>query len=425
MQHRVSTKLFLIGCAALPFFNDFPYLSFITPSFLDFSLFFYAAALIILIFESSFGIHSLKLSRGAIFFISILFFSIFISFAINTNSSSNICGIEECAIGRMVKTTASDLLKFSLIVFFVYYIKSVGIYRLAVYVRLGFYISFSYVLLEIFLSVVPYLFGAERFQLMSDIDSIFHVRVNDWGGLRTRGLSFEPGYQGVFLIICLPFIFSDENSSRFRRNIFLWVVSIITTFAPGAIIAGMVFLLTYKFKSNNIFLVKICLSILSIPFLIVIYLTMVSGADLISSTTRIGSWIASMYGIFNNIFFGVGPGMSGYWIVLFYPDLFYVSPEAGQWVSSGVDFLNAPTFSSLLNFILNYGLFPIFAIFIFSYKTGIFKNIFLSNIGRSAFYSLLIVSFTITSYQVMGYLLFVAISLVDGWRRLDEIRSCQ
>lgn len=424
MQHRVSTGMFLVGCATLPFFNDFPYLSFITPSFLDLSFVFYVLASVFLIFESILWARPIQINKRALAILLILIILVFTSFVLNIKYSAEICGVEECGMDRMLKTAASDLLKFSLLVFFAFFIKASGIRRMAHFVRLGFYISFFYVVIEVFLSLIPYFLGAGRFELMDAIDSIFHARINDWGALRTRGFSFEPGYQGVFLIICLPFLFSDQDIRRRRRNLFFWVVCIATTFAPGAIVAGALFFLTYNFKSKFSTVAKLLVLVSFVPISLIVYLTMISGADLVSTTTRLGSWIASLDAIFANFFFGVGPGMSGYWVVDFYPDFFYLSPEAGQWQLSGVDFLNAPTFSSLLNFLLNYGFLSAVVIVVCFYRLRILENIFYSGIGRSAFYSLLVVSFTITSYQVMGYLLFAAISIVDGWRKLDEIRSC-
>lgn len=416
---KPSVGLFLIGCSALPFFNDFPYFQFITPSFLDLSLVFFVLATIFLFFETIVGVQRVKINKNAILFYVFLVVILFASYLFNITKSSNICGVEECGSDRMVKTLLADLIKFSLIPIFVHFVNSIGLEKVASYIRFGFYISFIYVSIEIFFSVIPYLLGLGRLDFMNSIDSIFHQRENNWGALRTRGLAFEPGYQGFYLILCLPFLVSDRNISRKRKGIYCWILCLLTTMAPGALLAGLVFFLLYKLKSQLYYRVKYVLLILFVVVPFVIYLMIISGADFISSITRIGSWTAAMHAIVDNPFWGVGPGMAGFWVSKYYPDFFYISAEAGQWEMAGIDYLNAPTFASLFNYILNYGLFLNVLFLGYFYRSILNNNVLKSNVGRAGFWALVIVSFTITSYQVMGYFIFIAICLSNGWKKFD------
>jgi hypothetical protein len=418
-----SSRLFLLGCAALPFFNDFPLLRFVTPSFLDLSLPFFILSVIFLLSESAIFGEGVLIDKSAVKFFFIVLLVIFASLIANLSKSSVVCGIEECGGERMFKTLAADVIKFALIPFLVLFINKVGMERVAIYVRRGFYMSFAYVSIELLLSFIPSLIGIGRLEAMNLIDSIFHARINNWGPMRTRGLSFEPGYQGAYLIFCLPFIFSDTREKCRRRNLFMWFVSLVTTGAPGAVLAALVFFVAFDFKSKKSSLIKVFFIFFIFLFAVLFFSKILGVSDFISTITRTGSWVASLLAILDNVFWGVGPGMSGYWIINYYPDFFYNSPEAGGWWQSGIDYMNAPTFSSFFNFTLNYGLVSIVTISLFFYIAGFWKNIFSSNFGKSAFLSFFVVSFTITSYQVLAYLLFMSIVLCNGWVCLDRISS--
>lgn len=419
----LSSKFFLFGCAFLPFFNDFPLLEFITPSFLDFSLPFYIVAVFLLMFESVILGRDLSVNRNAFVFFCIAVLAAGISLISNYSKSSVICGVDECGSVRMFKTLLSDTIKFFLVPFFVLFINKVGMERLVVYIRRGFYISCAYVFVEIFLSLIPAFLGFGRFELMNSIDSLFHARINDWGPLRTRGLSFEPGYQGAFLIFCLPFVFSDCRERVRARNLLLWLVCLFTTGAPGAFFAAIIFFISFKYDWINARLVKMIFVMTASVFSLLFFYAMLGLSEFISTITRTGSWVASISAIFDNAFLGVGPGMSGYWLINYYPDFFYNSPEAGGWWQSGIDYMNAPTFSSLFNYVLNYGVLPVLVVSLFFYFSGFWRNVFYSNYGRSAFFSFFVVSFTITSYQVLAYLLFLSVVFCNGWVFLDRLGS--
>lgn len=410
-----------MGCAALPFFNDFPLLRFITPSFLDLSLPFFILAVICLLSESAFFGRAIFIDKNSLKFLLIILLTIFASLVVNNHRSSVVCGVDECGGERMFKTLAADVIKFSLIPFLVYFINKVGMEMVAIYVRRGFYISCAYVFVELLLSFIPSLIGFGRLELMNSIDAIFHARINDWGAMRTRGLSFEPGYQGAYLIFCLPFIFSDARDKSRIRNLCLWFISLVTTGAPGAFFATLVFFVSFDFQTRKSSLIKAVVVFLGLLFSVLLFSRMLGLSDFISTITRTGSWVASISAILDNVLWGVGPGMSGYWLVNYYPDFFYNSPEAGGWWQSGIDYMNAPTFSSSFNFVLNYGLVSIVAISVFFYIAGYWRNIFASNFGKAAFLSFFVVSFTITSYQVLAYLLFISVVLCNGWVCLDRI----
>jgi len=347
----------------------------------------------------------------------------------NYNSSSQICGEKMCGTQRQVSSAISLTAKMIVLLFFIKIVKDKGIHNISKFVRFGFYMSLSYVLVELILLVIPYYLNHQSFVSFDLIDNFFHIRENDYGGSRTRGLSFEPSYQAVYLIICLPFLLADKKMRRRNINILAWIVCLLSSLATTGIVAAIFFIIFFKYQGRKLFFIITS----TVAFIVFFYYLIVSfdllqlfdiyGTNFASSIIRSGSWVAGFYAILNNPIFGTGPGMSGYWLVDYYPDFFYLSDYADSWYELGKADFDAPTFSSALTFLLEYGLIlPVIAAG-YLFKKGILQAAFQSKTGRASLVSIFVVSFGISSFQIWGYFLFLAITLAKKWEQFDVLQN--
>jgi hypothetical protein len=157
-----------------------------------------------------------------------------------------------------------------------------------------------------------------------------------------------------------------------------------------------------------------------IVFLLSILLLTLKSAEIISTITRVGSWVSAINGILYNPFFGVGPSMSGFWVSQYYPDFFNISFESEKWREVAANEFAAPTFASILTFIFDFGI-PLFLfIIIFLVKNKYWNRLKHSKLAVSACLSLLAASFGMNTYAYWGYWIFLAILLAGKWPEIDR-----
>ncbi len=405
----------------LPFFNDFPLLSGYLPSLADLSTFFFLLAALFFVFESFVHKRYIKITYFEFVFVLFLISYVWLTVLWNLSKSGSVCGLSICGVERMITSGLSMTARLSLLLVLISLVRAEGMARVSVFIRIGFYLSFCYVLLELIDLCVPFYLGYPELGFHNLIEGYFHLRPIDYIPNRTRGLAFEPSFQGVFLIICLPFLVADHNCKRSSRNIKAWMVCILSTASVAAIFSAIFFYIAYKFNGRKYLIFSILIIIISIVALIG-YISLIDITSLTSTLSRTGSWVGGFIGTIENFSFGVGPGMSGYWVTNYYPDFFFYSVEAWGWYLQGRDFLQAPTFASLFTFSLDYGVLFCLLIFACLYFKGILHATLRSPIGRASILSLFIASFALSSYQVWGYFLFLAITISRGWGQLDLIK---
>jgi len=434
LNERVGTPagyFFLLGCMALPFFNDFPLLITISDSFRNLSTPFFSLAGMFLIFECLLPRQYLKITYPDIFFVLISITLVWISVLWNINKSGSICGINICGAEKMMSTGLGISARLGLLLVFVHLIRTESMDRISKFMRLGFYLSFMYVLLELINSYIPYYLGYASPGLLNSVQGYFHLRIGDIAPNRTRGLAFEPSYQGVFLIICLPFLVADPISGRRIRTIFAWMICLISSTSLTGLAAASAFFIIYKLKGVKLFMavvsILIIVAALSTYFLSSdsnLKLLDIYGTGFVSTITRTASWVAGIYAVVDNFSFGAGPGMAGYWVTDYYPGFSALSSEMPAWYHLGRTTFEAPTFSSLLTFILDYGVFPFCIAIAYLFYTGVLQDALRSRIGRASIIALLVASLGLDGYEVWGYWLFLAMILSRSWGRLDVLAHC-
>jgi len=433
-NQRVVTPavyFFLLGCMALPFFNDFPLLIKISESFRNLSTPFFSLAGLFLLFECLLPKQYLKITYPDIYFVLVSIILVWISVLCNINKSGSVCGVNICGAERMMSAGLGISVRLGLLLGFIHLIRTESMNRISRFIRLGFYLSFLYVLLELINSYIPYYLGYASPGLLNSVQGYFHLRIGDIAPNRTRGLAFEPSYQGVFLIICLPFLVADPISGRRLRNIFAWMVCLITSTSLTGLAAASTFFIIYKLKGVKLFMAMVSILIifaaLSTYFLSShsnLKLLDIYGTGFVSTITRAASWVAGIYAVANNYVFGVGPGMAGYWVTNYYPGFSALSSEMPAWYHLGRTTFDAPTFASLLTFILDYGVVPFCIAIAYLFYTGVLQDALRSRIGRASIIALLVASLGLDGYEVWGYWLFLAMILSRSWGRLDVLADC-
>lgn len=414
--HKLSSLFFLIGCALIPEFNDFPMLKEFTSSFRSPSQILFLLATVTLVLEIFIRMKLCSyIKRSHLLFVGGSIFFVWLSFVLNFEQSAYL--VDGYGHERMLKVALSTSLKLIMILTFVYLINDIEPGRLAKYVRFGFLVSFTYVVFEVFTIVLPEYLGWVRFDFVDTIESIFHVRSRTEGiaisSERARGLAFEPSYQAIALIFVLPFLVG--------RKIYLsaWLFSMAFTVSLTGLAATFVFFACYKLQNWKLVLIYL-LVLLAVMFVAMILMSyfIIPWGSMGSTVTRAGSWLSAVNGILDNLWFGVGPGMRGYWIVHYYTDFFWTSWEAPIWYASGLETFNAPTFSSLLSIMFDYGVTPILFITIYFISTSTFRYIIYTPIVRASTAAMLVASFGLDMYLFLGFWVFLALILTKKWHLL-------
>lgn len=402
--YKISSIFFLLSLMFIPFFNNFPWLQNLSVSFRSPSYFFLVLMFLAYIIESLLK-KKFIIKVEYFLFLIILFLIVYnnLTFFINYSLTGNINNLD--GYTRMYHVILSTNFKYILLLFIIHYINLLPASRIKKYIEYGFLISMSYVIVEI----ICFLF--ETNMLMNNIEYLFHDRLNDWGE-RARGLAFEPSYQSVVLMFLLPFIVNK------KAYLYMFLIALISTFSMTGFVALFYFCIFYWFKGFKLFFINI-LIIIYLSFLYLFFNEYIDFSTMHSTTTRIGSWVASLRLIIDNLLFGVGPGMSGYWLIFNYTDFFYLSVENASWTEQGKNNFGAPSFAAILTFILDYGFIPILLLIFYFIKNKLFLYIHNNTIARASIAGLFISSFGIDSYNFIGFYVFLAITISKKWHLFD------
>ena len=334
---------------------------------------------------------------------------------INVFFYDEICNLDFCSTQRILGSSFSTIARFLILILFIPIISNINFLKLLKYMKIGFIISSLYIVIEIFDRVTPYYFDFDGLGIIDIIQPYFHHRL-DYDYNRTRGFAFEPSFQALYLITALPFLVVINS----RILLVIWFLCFYSTLSLTAVLGFVIFIYFYygfNNKRNNILLLLIVLSF----FILVYFLFTYIDYPMTSSITRVGSWVAALKAIAHNPFFGVGASMSGYWVSQYYPDFFNLSFESGRWRDVGLIDFSAPTFASILTFILDFGI-PLFIFIIFFlFKNDFLRDIKNSKLATAACYSLIAASFGINTYAFWGYWFFLTITLARKWPELDRI----
>lgn len=415
MLKRLAQFFFLTGCLLLFSFNDFPlFIGLIPPldaavrdaSFPFFILATSFSTIIILLEYNSKIIRRIEIK----FFLIVCSF-ILLSVIINIVFYDEICNSSICSSQKIISSGLSTIIRFLMLILFIPIIRSIDLSVLVIYIKIGFIISTFYVFTEIIDRVIPFYFNSTSFGLIDSIQPYFHDRL-DYDLYRTRGFAFEPSFFALYLITVLPFLIASNSNFL----LLLWVLCFISSASLTAVLGLSVFIIFYKdIKYKYIILI-------SMFFLFLLFLFTYERTEMISSITRVGSWMAAIKGILYNPFFGVGPSMSGFWVSQYYPDFFDISFESDKWREVATSEFAAPTFASILTFIFDFGI-PLFLfIIIFLVKNKYLINLKHSKLAVSACLSLLAASFGMNTYAYWGYWVFLAILLAGKWPEIDKLQ---
>jgi len=406
----LSSLFFLYSLLLIPFFNDSPN---VPAQFRSISYIFLVSLIFIYVIESlKKNSFKLKLSNSLIFLIMLLILSFSFSFLLSVLSQNNPVHSVYYQISRYM----SMLFKVLILIFTIHFINAISIKKINKYIYIGYNIMIIYVIFEIIFVMLPYyIFHDSNWGIFNFIDPIFHERSHDIGA-RSRGFAFEPSYQVLVLLFFLPFIFSS------KKYLLLFLIASVATLSPVMLVTIIIFFIFYRLKGwkllfTNIFLLVVSLIICNV------FLSGIDPKTMTSTITRIGSLIATLSTIKENLFFGVGPGMTGYWIIFNYPDFFYLSVESANWYTLGLQNYNAPTFAAPLTLLLEYGLIPFLIVISYFFKYKIFSYIYNTPLARASLASMAIGSFDITSYGFYGFIVFFAITVTKKWHLFDKHRG--
>jgi hypothetical protein len=198
----------------------------------------------------------------------------------------------------------------------------------------------------------------------------YRDEVDSLGG-RVRGFSNEPSYMAVVVVFLTTILLIDNTRSKKTNYIFLVVVLVLSAASLSKNLLGgvMVLLVLHAFYYRKIFPIIFLLIALSIAYF-VYATTQVDGIQWqyeaygydISTITRVGSWVAAWDGFVDSPFIGNGYGLAGGILHKFYPEWFYVSPEAADWEAASVLFAT-PVFSNIFRVMFESGVLGLIFIF--------------------------------------------------------------
>ena len=423
-----SKLFFLYGILFIPFFNDFPLL-------LDFSNIFRTPSLVFFIMSFIFLFIEKLIATKEVFFFSkkqlflligmILF--IWLSFLFNIERSASIVGSNTTGEAVMQNLALATSVKILLLLMMIHMINTIDINIIAKYIKIGFIFSVLYTFMEILFVILPNYFGMNPIDIFDLIEKIIHYRqrievtayVIGIDPNRARGLAFEPSYQAMVLIFLLPFIISLQDKYRLYKV--SWSIAMLSTFSLTGCVASIIFLIFYKYSGFRLLFINLIFlfALIFITYVLITFnIVVITWEQFGSIAIRVGSWVSAIKAISMNLFFGTGPGMSSYWVIFHYPDFFWTSFEASSWYASGKENISAATFSSILSFLLDYGILPVLFLILFFAKTKIFNYIFKTPIARASIVSMFIASFGIDTYSFLGYSIFFALTLSKKWHLL-------
>ena len=178
-----------------------------------------------------------------------------------------------------------------------------------------------------------------------------------------RGFSNEPSYMAVVVVFLTTILLIDNTRPKKTNYFFLVVVLVLSAASLSKNLLGgvMVLLVFHAFYYKKIFPAIFLLIALSVAYFMYAT-TQVEGIQWqyeaygydISTITRVGSWVAAWDGFINSPFIGNGYGLAGGVLHKFYPEWFYISPEAADWEAASVSFAT-PVFSNIFRVMFESG----------------------------------------------------------------------
>jgi len=415
-KKSASVLLFLIGFALLPVNNAPWFMSlntiFRAPSELFFLLSLIAYMLQLMLINT--GKYKLHISKSQFLFVGMLLSFVFISMIINIEYSGAITNSSALyGLNRMFMSSLIWLKLLLFLLFFIHMINSIDLKLLTKYIVFGFRITTIYAFLEIIFYILPSKLGySVDTSFMLYLESFIHYN-DHMPFLRIRGMAFEPSYLVPILVFILPFLILNKPKSKFNMDIIALLIILWFAYSPTGLIAVSIFYILYRFQGVKLFLTFILL--LFIGFILIIFvlngIIVIPIEHMDSTAIRTGSWYSALVAISQNPFFGVGPGMYGYWCVFNYPDYFWGTNVSDAFYFLGVDKFAGTPFASLLTVGLSFGLVPILALLIYLYINKYFQYIWANNIVRASFFSLIISSMGIDGYVLLVFWIYFAILL--------------
>jgi hypothetical protein len=396
----------------MPYFNNFTMLSFLGDSFRSPSVFF--SILFLIVSLCSLNLNT-KMHRNInifyLFVVLLMISSAFINIENNSNINSGSFLWLEKSINKFMTLASLSIFSFCVYLYF----SNVASFKILINsVLISSFIMFCYVGFEISSLIIPIIIYEMPLAAYTMVEGLIHLRQNDWGA-RSRGFAFEPSYQVMVLIFIMPFLMQLNNKRNFM--LIAWAICVVSTFSPIALISAFVFILFYKFKFiKGLWILIACISL----FFLVKFLFAIDLGTLRENSfnTRVGTLESVIYGIRDNPFFGVGPGMGGYWISHYYSDLFLKSQEFDTWNNEAVNNFNAPIFSSVLFFIFDFGFVVFIFIICFMWFSGSIKYIINRPLARATFLSMLVASFGLSTYTWIGFWFYIPLFLFKLWDKL-------
>jgi hypothetical protein len=167
------------------------------------------------------------------------------------------------------------------------------------------------------------------------------------------------------VIIYLSAILLIDNTRSRRQNYMLLGCLVVVSAASVSknVLVGIIFLLIIHSIFYRHLIPVIALAVACIVLFFIYSTSQIDGIQWqydeygvdFSTITRVGSWVAALTGFLDAPLLGNGIGLAGGLITKFYPDWFYVSPEALDWESASVNY-GSPVFSYVFRILFEMGL---------------------------------------------------------------------
>lgn len=182
-------------------------------------------------------------------------------------------------------------------------------------------------------------------------------------GGRVRGFTNEPSYLAVVIIFLISILLVDKSRSKIVNY---WLVFFMVAISSAAVSKNLVVGLSIVLFIHALYFRRLLPFIIMVVAILVFYffysVSQIEGIQWqydaydvdFSTITRVGSWVAALAGFVDSPLIGNGFGLAGGLIAKYYPDWFYISPEALDWESASVLFAS-PVFSYTFRIIFEMG----------------------------------------------------------------------
>ena len=180
---------------------------------------------------------------------------------------------------------------------------------------------------------------------------------------RVRGFTNEPSYLAVVIIFLISVLLVDKSRSKIVNYLLVFCMVAISS---AAVSKNLVVGLSIVLFIHALYFRRLLPFVIMVVAILVFYffysVSQIEGIQWqydaydvdFSTITRVGSWVAALTGFFDSPLIGNGFGLAGGLIAKYYPDWFYLSPEALDWESASVVFAS-PVFSYTFRIIFEMG----------------------------------------------------------------------